>query len=316
MHLGIDVSKNTLDCCLISDGIFYERKFYNDSGGIAKLQKWLDEHGADHTLHCCCEATGTYYEESAKALARRYKMSVVNPRTIKGFSTAVMNRSKTDRQDAKLIARYCQAMKPEQWQPLTSEHRQLQELVRYIVRTKRQRAAEQIKRQTAPDSLKPHIQSTIEHLTELLTRLEQDLKAHYRSHPEHDSRRKRLKTIDGIGENAAAVLCSVITDRFTHAKQLVAYLGLDPKEHQSGTSVRGRTRISKIGKSDIRAALYMPALVAYRMGAFPDFTARLEAKGKPPPKVIIVAIMRKLAVIAFNLLKNGEEFDRSRYRKI
>ena len=315
MHLGIDVSKNTLDCCLISDGIFYERKFTNDSGGIAKLQTWLQEHGADSNLHCCCEATGTYYEESARALSRRYKMSVVNPRTIKGFGTAVMNRSKTDRQDAKLIARYCQAMKPEQWQSATPEHRQLQELVRYIARTKRQRAAEQIKRQTAPDSLKPHIQSTIEHLTELLTRLEQDLKAHYRSHPEHDSRRKRLKTIDGIGENAAAVLCSVITDRFTHAKQLVAYLGLDPKEHQSGTSVRGRTRISKIGKSDIRAALYMPALVAYRMGAFPDFTARLEAKGKPP-KVIIVAIMRKLAVIAFNLLKNGEEFDRSRYRKI
>lgn len=315
MHLGIDVSKNTLDCCLISDGIFYERKFKNDSSGIDKLQTWLQEHGADSNLHCCCEATGTYYEESARALSRRYKMSVVNPRTIKGFGTAVMNRSKTDRQDAKLIARYCQAMKPEQWQSATPEHRQLQELVRYIVRTKRQRAAEQIKRQTAPDSLKPHIQSTIEHLTELLTRLEQDLKAHYRSHPEHDSRRKRLKTIDGIGENAAAVLCSVITDRFTHAKQLVAYLGLDPKEHQSGTSVRGRTRISKIGKSDIRAALYMPALVAYRMGAFPDFTARLEAKGKPP-KVIIVAIMRKLAVIAFNLLKNGEEFDRSRYRKI
>ncbi|WP_118788225.1 IS110 family transposase [Neisseria lactamica] len=315
MHLGIDVSKNTLDCCLISDGIFYERKFKNDSSGIDKLQTWLQEHGADSNLHCCCEATGTYYEESARALSRRYKMSVVNPRTIKGFGTAVMNRSKTDRQDAKLIARYCQAMKPEQWQSATPEHRQLQELVRYIARTKRQRAAEQIKRQTAPDSLKPHIQSTIEHLTELLTRLEQDLKAHYRSHPEHDSRRKRLKTIDGIGENAAAVLCSVITDRFTHAKQLVAYLGLDPKEHQSGTSVRGRTRISKIGKSDIRAALYMPAFVAYRMGAFPDFTARLEAKGKPP-KVIIVAIMRKLAVIAFNLLKNGEEFDRSRYRKI
>lgn len=315
MHLGIDVSKNTLDCCLISDGIFYERKFTNDSSGIDKLQTWLQEHGADSNLHCCCEATGTYYEESARALSRRYKMSVVNLRTIKGFGTAVMNRSKTDRQDAKLIARYCQAMKPEQWQSATPEHRQLQELVRYIARTKRQRAAEQTKRQTAPDYLKHHIQSTIEHLTELLSRLEQDLKAHYRSHPEQDSRRKRLKTIDGIGENAAAVLCSVITDRFTHAKQLVAYLGLDPKEHQSGTSIRGRTRISKIGKSDIRAALYMPALVAYRTGAFPDFTARLEAKGKPP-KVIIVAIMRKLAVIAFHLLKNGEEFDRSRYRKI
>ena len=313
MYLGIDISKQTLDCCLISDGIFYERKFYNDSGGIAKLQKWLDEHGADHTLHCCCEATGTYYEESAKALARRYKMSVVNPRTIKGFGTAVMNRSKTDRQDARLIARYCQTMNPEEWKPPESSHRQLQELVSYIARTKHQRASEQTKYKTAPDFIKPHIQETINHFTKLRASLEKELQDYYRDNPEQDKRRKKLKSIDGIGENSAAVLCSIITDRFKHAKQLVAYLGLDPKEHQSGTSVKGRTRISKIGKSETRAALYMPALVAYRMGAFPNFTARLEAKGKPP-KLIIVAIMRKLVVIAFHLLKNGENFDRSRYR--
>lgn len=313
MYLGIDISKQTLDCCLISDGIFYERKFYNDSGGIAKLQKWLDEHGADHTLHCCCEATGTYYEESAKALARRYKMSVVNPRTIKGFGTAVMNRSKTDRQDARLIARYCQTMNPEEWKPPESSHRQLQELVSYIARTKHQRASEQTKYKTAPDFIKPHIQETINHFTKLIASLEKELQDYYRDNPEQDKRRKKLKSIDGIGENSAAVLCSIITDRFKHAKQLVAYLGLDPKEHQSGTSVKGRTRISKIGKSETRAALYMPALVAYRMGAFPNFTARLEAKGKPP-KLIIVAIMRKLVVIAFHLLKNGENFDRSRYR--
>lgn len=315
MHLGIDVSKQTLDCCLISDGIFYERKFTNDSGGITNLQTWLQEHGADSNLHCCCEATGTYYEESAIALARLYKMSVVNPRNIKGFGTAVMNRSKTDRQDARLIARYCQTMKPEEWKPPESTHRQLQELVRYIARTKQQRASEQTKYKTAPDFIKPYIQETINHFTQLIASLEQELQAYYRNNPEQDKRIKTLKSIDGIGENSAAVLCSIITERFTHAKQLVAYLGLDPKEHQSGTSVKGRTRISKIGKSETRAVLYMPALVAYRMGAFPDFAARLKAKGKPP-KVIIVAIMRKLAVIAFNLLKNGEEFDRSRYRKI
>lgn len=313
MHLGIDVSKQTLDCCLISDGIFYERKFTNDSSGIDKLQTWLQEHGADSNLHCCCEATGTYYEESAKALARRYKMSVVNPRTIKGFGTAVMNRSKTDRQDARLIARYCQTMNPEEWKPPESSHRQLQELVSYIARTKHQRASEQTKYKTAPDFIKPHIQETINHFTKLIASLEKELQDYYRDNPEQDKRRKKLKSIDGIGENSAAVLCSIITDRFKHAKQLVAYLGLDPKEHQSGTSVKGRTRISKIGKSETRAALYMPALVAYRMGAFPNFTARLETKGKPP-KLIIVAIMRKLVVIAFHLLKNGENFGRSRYR--
>ena len=312
MHLGIDVSKYTLDCCLISDGIFYERKFYNDSSGMNKLQKWLDEHGADHTLHCCCEATGTYYETVAVALSGQYKMSVVNPRTVKGFGAAVLNRSKTDRQDARLIARYCQTMNPEEWKPPESSHRQLQELVRYIARTKHQRASEQTKYKIAPDFIKPHIQETINHFTKLIASLEQELQDYYRDNPEQDKRRKILKSIDGIGENSAAALCSIITDRFDQAKQLVAYLGLGPKEHQSGTSVKGRTRISKIGKSETRAALYMPALVAYRMGAFPNFTARLEAKGKPP-KLIIVAIMRKLAVIAFHLLKNGENFDRSRY---
>ena len=240
-------------------------------------------------------------------------MSVANPRTIKGFGTAVMNRSKTDRQDARLIARYCQTMNPEEWKPPESAHRQLQKLVRYIARTKHQRASEQTKYKTAPDFIKPHIQETINHFTKLIASLEQELQDYYRDNPEQDKRRKTLKSIDGIGENSAAALCSIITDRFTHAKQLVAYLGLDPKEHQSGTSVKGRTRISKIGKSETRAALYMPALVAYRMGAFPNFTARLEAKGKPP-KLIIVAIMRKLVVIAFHLLKNGENFDRSRYR--
>ena len=97
MYLGIDVSKKTIDCCLISDGIFFERRFENGQSGFKKLQDWLIKHGATDKLHCCCEATGKYYEALADCLAESYTMSVENPRKIKGFATAVLLRSKTDK---------------------------------------------------------------------------------------------------------------------------------------------------------------------------------------------------------------------------
>ncbi|QNT57868.1 transposase IS116/IS110/IS902 family protein [Neisseria musculi] len=203
-------------------------------------------------------------------------------------------------------------MNPEAWQPQPSEQRHLQELTRYLSRLKRLRAAEQNKRQTAPGYLKGHIQQTIENLTSQIQQVKADLQAFYSSNPRYSENRQRLKTITGIGENTAAVLLSTITSRFDTAAQLAAYFGLGPKRHQPGTSVNGKERISKVGKSDLRAALYMPASAAYRMNAFPAFIGRLKA-GKKPPKLIIVAIMRKLLTIAFHILKNQTEYDKTRY---
>ncbi|UOO76746.1 transposase [Neisseria sp. Dent CA1/247] len=313
MYLGIDVSKEKLDCCLISDGIFYEREFANTPIGYGELKKWLDSNKADKTLHCCCEATGIYYEDVAEYLSGHYKISVENPRKIKGFGIAVLQRSKTDKQDAKLIAQYCKVLTPEPWQKPSPEHKQLQEITRYIARIKKQRAAELTKQQTAPDYIKPHIADTIAHFNQLLNRLKQDLQAFYKQNPSYNQNKKRLKTISGIGETSASILLAALTNRFDNPAQFTAYLGLDPRMYQSGTSVKGRQHISKVGKSDLRAALYMPALVAYRMNAFPDFIGRLKQK-KKPFKVIIVAIMRKLAVIAFHILKNQTEYDKSRYK--
>ncbi|QNT58199.1 transposase IS116/IS110/IS902 family protein [Neisseria musculi] len=272
----------------------------------------LNGHNANPSLHCCCEATGTCYRPPAEYLNSHYKMSVDNPRKIKGFANAVLQRSKTDKQDAKLIARYCKAMNPETWQPQPSEQKQLQELTRYIARIKKQRAAELTKYQTAPNYLKRHIKATIDYLSRYLQTLKKDLQSFYKANPDYDKNRQRLKTITGIGENTAAVLLSTITSRFDTAAQLAAYFGLGPKRHQPGTSVNGKERISKVGKSDLRAALYMPALAAYRMNAFPAFIGRLKA-GKKPPKLIIVAIMRKLLTIAFHILKNQTEYDKTRY---
>lgn len=314
MHLGIDVSKQTIDCCLITDGLFFERKFKNNQIGFQELKKWLESNGATDKLHCCCEATGKYYEAIADFLNGYYRMSVENPRRIKGFGVAVLQRGKTDKQDAKLIAQYCKAMIPRQWEKPTEAQAKLQELTRYQNRLRRQKAAEQTKLQTAPEYLTPLIQSTIDHLQQQIKAVQTQLNQFHKDNPDYKAQKERLKTITGIGERSANALLVALTqaDRFKTSGQFVAYLGLDPRDFQSGTSVKGRPRISKIGNGQLRTALFMPAMQAYRSRTFEKFVSRLKENGKKP-KVIIVALMRKLAVIAYNLMRTGQDFDKSRY---
>lgn len=315
MYLGIDVSKVTLDCCLISDGLFFEQKFRNNQNGFQDLKNWLEKHGATEHLHCCCEATGKYYEEAAEYLSRYYRISVENPRKIKGFGTAVLQRSKTDRQDAKTIAQYCKALEPRPWQKPTEAQTKLQELTRYQNRLKRQKAAEQTKLQTSPDYLFPLIQSTIAHLQQQIKAVQHQINQFHKVNPDYKIQKDRLKTITGIGEASANSLLAALTqkERFSTASQFVAYLGLDPKENQSGTSIKGRPRISKLGNTHLRTALFLPAMHAYRSSTFQNYVSRLQKNGKRP-KVIIVALMRKLAVIAYHLIKTGQDFDKSRHQ--
>ena len=313
-YLGIDVSKKTIDCCLTSDSIFYERRFNNTEDGFRQLDDWMKEYTVE-VVYCCCEATGIYHEAIADHLRQNHIVSIVNPSKIKGFREAELTRTKTDKQDARLIAEYCRRMQPQAWQPPTEEQKYLQAITDYIARLKQQRAAEQTKYQTAPEVIRNHIQTTIDHLNRLIAIVQTELKDFYRQNPKYNEKKNRLKTIDGIGESAASVLLAKLTRYdFANQNQFAAYLGLDPKIKDSGTSVKGKSRISKQGQKNARKALYMPALVAYRMNAFPAFIARLKAKGKPP-KLIIVALMRKLAVIAYQLYKTGKDYDRSRYRK-
>ncbi|PSJ79896.1 IS110 family transposase [Neisseria iguanae] len=315
MYLGIDVSKLTIDCCLITDGQTHERKFNNNTKGFQQLTEWLKSCKVTEMLHCVCEATGIYYEALAEYLHSRYTITVENPRKIKGYAIAELQRSKTDKQDARLIAQYCQDRqhKLRPWKPSAPQQKQLQELARYLEHLKQQRATARTKHHEAPDYIKPHIQTTIDNLNSQIKTVKQQIAQFYKDNPHYNTQRKRLKSITGIGEQAAAILLAVYQRHsFRTSKQFTAYLGLDPKDHKSGTSVKGKSRISKIGNADIRKSLYMPALVAYRCNALPAFVGRLKAKGKPM-KLILVALMRKLVVIAFTLLANGQDFDKTRY---
>ena len=136
---------------------------------------------------------------------------------------------------------------------------------------------------------------------------------HGHDDPDLRDKRRLLESIPGVGERTIAVLLAYRTDpsRFGSAKQAAAFAGLDPRQHESGSSVRLKPRLSKVGHAALRKALYMPAMVTlYKTDWGKRFRDRLALAGKPP-KLIIGAMMRKLVYVAFGVLKSRKPFDPS-----
>jgi transposase len=130
--LGIDVSKRTLDVALIFEGRTLCKQFKNSADGFESLADWLASLQIKQ-VHACLEATGTYSEAAALFLHEQgHLVSVVNPLRIKGYASANMQRNKTDRLDAQLIASFCLTQKPESWQPPSQAVKHLQSLVRRV----------------------------------------------------------------------------------------------------------------------------------------------------------------------------------------
>lgn len=130
--LGIDIAKLKFDVALLQNQKYKSKVFKNNNGGFEELSVWLNEEGVQN-LHACLEATGTYGEALSHYLADSgFIVSVVNPAQIKGFAQGELSRTKTDKADAKLIARYCQAMIPPVWRPLPQHTRELKGWVKHL----------------------------------------------------------------------------------------------------------------------------------------------------------------------------------------
>lgn len=157
-------------------------------------------------------------------------------------------------------------------------------------------------------------QSVEEHLSYLnkqIKRTEELIRNHINNHPGLKQQSQLLDSIPGIAETTAALLLSEITDikQYRSARQVAAYAGLVPRERQSGSSVRGRTRLSKIGNARLRRALYFPAITALRCSSFFQAWAKgLQERGKSKMSVIC-AVMRKLIHLAYGVLKSEKPFD-------
>ncbi len=312
--LGIDIAKLKFNACLIDKGGKLRHKvFPNNETGFAQLTEWLSRQGVER-VHACLEATGTYSEPLALFLHEAgQRVSLVNPAAIKAFAASCLSRTKTDRVDAALIARFTQAQQPPQWTPLPAEVRELQALVRRLESLQEMRVAEENRLSSGitVEVVRQSVQELLAHLNTQIKRTEKLIRDHINNHPRLKEQRELLDSIPGIAATTAALLLSEITDikQYRSARQVAAYAGLVPRERQSGTSVRGRTRLSKIGNARLRRALYFPAITALRCSPFfQAWAAGLEKRGKCKMSVIC-AVMRKLLHVAYGVLKSEKPFD-------
>lgn len=309
--LGVDISKKSFDAALLlPNGKRKNKKFCNDIEGFKALHNWLHEFEVD-SLHACMEATNVYGNALAEFLFDRgYAVSVVNPARIKGFAQSELLRTKNDKQDAALIARFCVAMSPGLWQPDALNIRQLKAMVRRIDSLLEMKQQEVNRLDVAEALVRPEIQSHIDDLNSRIKRLRQDIQDHIDNDPDLKQQKDLLLSIPGIGEKTIATLLSYFSNinRFEDAKKLASFCGVAPREFQSGSSVKGRGGMSKIGSAQIRKALFLPAMVAIRYNpTIIQMKERLTTQGKSK-MVIIGAAMRKLIHVIFGVLKNNTPF--------
>jgi transposase len=315
--LGIDVSKLKLDIALLINGKVKSKVVPNTADGHQVLLEWLNKSKATlAVLHVCMEATGVYHEAVATALhAAGLKVSVVNPSCIKGFGHGENIRNKNDEIDAGLIARYCLVMHPEPWTPPPLEQRQLRAWTLRVQALKdiRQQEQNRLEAHTVAgmEDVAAHVKEHLVWLDAEIKKLEKEINDHIDGHPSLKNDAQLITSIPGIGMTTVARLLGHLGDirRFDNAKAFAAFLGVTPKQRTSGSSLKGRTMISKTGNSSLRAALFMPSMVARRrnpiLGQFAD---RLLATGMAK-KAVICAVTHKLAHLIYGVIRNGKPFD-------
>jgi transposase len=309
--LGIDIAKKKFDVALLRDGKFKTKVFENSEAGFEMLSAWLKHHGVD-TVHACMEATGILYEGLALFLHDAgHVVSVSNPFQIKAFGESVLSRTKTDKADARLIARFCEAVQPREWQPDPPEIRKLQALGRRRDALTSMRTQELNRDISADATVKESIQTVVAMLDQQIEQITGLIKEHINSHPDLKNKSTLLRTIPGVGDVTIEAILSEINgfENFKSIEQVVAYMGLSPQEKTSGSSVRGKSHICKTGNIRLRRVLYMPALVAIQHNPIVRaLYLRLKEKSKNG-LIIACACMKKLVHIIFGVLKNNKPFD-------
>lgn len=311
--LGIDLAKLTFDATLLTaSGQQHYQSFPNTDEGFTELQTWLTQHGVTQ-LHACMEATNIYYEALATFLyAQGHTVSVVNPARIKGYAQATMQRNKTDKLDSAVIAFFCRTHHPKAWQPLSDAQRHLRALVRHrddLLQTQLQQ--QNRLRDTTDSVVKASLEAVVDVVAKQLEAVERAIKEHLAADSELRENLQLLTSIVGIGMITAAKLLAEFgaIEQYESAKAAAADVGVTPSHFESGTSVRRRPRMSKMGKVGLRAALYWPTITAMRRcPGCKAYAERLAARGKAK-KVVIGAVMRKLVHIIYGVLKHRTPYD-------
>ncbi len=314
--IGIDVSKVKIDCAWLRDfktGKVKTKVLKNNADGFQSLINWV-ELKTQQPLSSICfvmEATGIYHEALAYALhAAGADVCVVNPAYIHDYAKSLGTRSKTDKKDSIVIARFGATHSLTLWQPEADEIRHLKALIarHEAIEKDLQRESNRLEKaeitQVSVEVISS-INTVINELTKEKNRIRKLIDEHIDQHPTLKQDAALLKSIPGVGPVISQRMIALIRSRnFISARQCSAFIGLNPVIRESGTSVRGRSHLSKMGDAKIRAKLYMAAVVAVQYN--PDIKQqydRLLKNGKTK-MVALGAAMRKLVQICFGVLKH------------
>ncbi|HGO8154640.1 TPA: IS110-like element ISNgo3 family transposase [Neisseria meningitidis] len=312
--IGLDISKDAIDATLHkTNGSIHYIKFKNNDDGLKQFRLWIKGNRI-RKVYIGMEATGIYYEKAADMLSSYYTVYVINPLKIKDYGKSRFNRTKTDKADSNLIADYIKRHQDTLIPYQIPKNKALQKLIN--LKNQLQQQQKQIKNRlhsTEEDFIRNIHQDLIDTIQDKMEQVKIAISEQIKKQTDYNHYRN-LQTIPSIGKDTASVLYAQLTEKhFKTANQFVSYAGLSPAIIQSGTSVRGRGRLSRYGNRRLKSTLYMPALCAYRFNAFPKLINNLKKAGKPK-MVIIVAIMRKLAKLAYYIVKTGQPYDAERHR--
>lgn len=317
LYLGVDVSKAKLDCMLFDVTTRKQKSkvVSNTNTGFKQLLEWLAKNHAP-SPHVIMEPTGVYHEPAALALTDQgLTLSLVNPAQLRSFAHGLGVKTKTDKADSSVLARYGATQNPLAWQPPSQSARKLKALLgrRDAVADDLLRERNRQEAANATDTPGPVIQSiqdSIAYMEGELAKLQKMISDHIDNDPDLREKKDLLETIPGVGPRVSDHITALFAARtFERAEQLAAYLGLVPVQWESGSSVKGRPRMSKAGPAHLRKLLYMPAVVAVRHN--PHIKAhyeRLLEKGKSK-MAALGAAMRKLAHLCFGVVNSGKPYD-------
>lgn len=317
--IGIDVSKNKLDVAWLRDAATNKiktRVFKNAHTAYPGLVDWLTQHTKEspEQLHVAMEATGIYHEPLAYWLHQLgVTVHVLNPQPVHEYAKSYGTRSKTDKKDSVILARFCHERRPRVWEPEPEEVRELKRLTGRLETLKEDIQREENRQEKAEFNRDLRATESIRQVLQALNaekrRLEEAVNDHLDRHDNLKRDRALLSTIPGIGDVVSLQLIIGLNGhQFGSARQVGAFFGLVPVMKESGTSVKIQPRMSKAGSGEMRRKLYMAAVTAVQYN--PDIRAlyeRLIRRGKAR-MAAIGAAMRKLVHIAYGVLKHQTEY--------
>ena len=308
IYYGIDISKDVFDV-MDEKGVHYQ--FKNNHTGFKKYLKILDTQS-----HCVMEATGYYHYKLAYFLLENsIKVSVENPLSVKRYIQMKLSKIKTDKSDAKMICQYAKNVDLRLWKGDSKDQQACLQLTRSLsIYTKQSTALKN--KIHGEEVLGLPSKDVYRSLKRLLKSIQKEKcilekKLHELVKKEHQELLTLVESIPGIGRKTGIMLL-VLTDgfdRFSSASELCSYAGITPVIRQSGSSVHGKARISKIGNQKLRNLLFLCSFNACKYNkACKALYDRIVAKGKSK-KLALIAVCNKLLKQAFAIAKSRIPYD-------